>query len=251
IDGVPTVCSTPRAVLAFPCGSRSMTRVRRPYIASATPRLTVEVVFPTPPFWLAMVTTRIRPGAGNCSWSAACSTRVARIASMAIGLSKSAPTAWSAARLVRSRSPGSVIGAPSSPPCSTWNGVCVPRGTADGPFAPHHSHARGGTLQGAGSPCSPGHDHHGSGCRTEFDTDGPGVYVPHPGRFQLRDERGYLGRRAGAHERDQLGPGREQAPAPADEPGERRHGPGGDDVDRPDRPDDGALLRPAADDLPG
>ena len=45
---------------------------------------------PTPPFWFAIVMTRIRFGAGKGSWSAAWSTRVARIASIAMGLSKSA-----------------------------------------------------------------------------------------------------------------------------------------------------------------
>ena len=85
------------------------------------------VVLPTPPFWLAMVMTRIRPGAGKGSWSAACRTRVARIASMAMGLSKSAipldvADDWSAARLLRSRSPGSVIAGPSCTARFTWNG---------------------------------------------------------------------------------------------------------------------------------
>ena len=50
----------------------------------------MDVVLPTPPFWLAIVMTRIRFGAGKGSWSAAWSTRVARIASIAMGLSKSA-----------------------------------------------------------------------------------------------------------------------------------------------------------------
>src|SRR3954454_21828475 len=90
MDGVPTVWGTPSAVLALPCGSRSMTSVRRPYRASATPRFTVDVVLPTPPFWFAIVMTRIRLGGGKGSWSAAWRTRVARIASIAIGLSKSA-----------------------------------------------------------------------------------------------------------------------------------------------------------------
>ena len=96
-----------------------MTSVRNPYSARATPRFTEEVVLPTPPFWLAIVMTRIRPGAGNGSWSAACSTLVARRASMAMGLSNSAmpvteavPADWSAARLLRSRWPGSVISGP-------------------------------------------------------------------------------------------------------------------------------------------
>ena len=72
--------------------------------------MTDEVVLPTPPFWLAMVMTRMRPGAGNGSWSAACRTWVARSASIAMGLSNSTAGAdCSAVRLLRSRWPGSVI----------------------------------------------------------------------------------------------------------------------------------------------
>ena len=37
-----------------PCGSRSTSSTRRPYSASAAPRLMVDVVLPTPPFWLHM-----------------------------------------------------------------------------------------------------------------------------------------------------------------------------------------------------
>ena len=35
-----------------PCGSKSTSSTRRPSSASAAPRLIVEVVLPTPPFWL-------------------------------------------------------------------------------------------------------------------------------------------------------------------------------------------------------
>src|SRR5215831_5925603 len=38
------------------CGSRSMSSVRLPRRASAAARLMAVVVFPTPPFWLAMAT---------------------------------------------------------------------------------------------------------------------------------------------------------------------------------------------------
>src|SRR3954447_26563545 len=245
MDGVPTVCSTPSAVLVFPCGSRSMTSVRSPYIASATPRLTVEVVFPTPPFWLATVMSRILPGGGNGSWSAACSTRVARIASIAMGLSNS-PTAWSAERLLRSRSPGSVIGVSSSPPCSTWNGGRVPRGTGCCATRVEWNSVLGGRTTSA----APRHHHHGSGCCAQADTDSPGVDVPHPRRLQLGDERGDLRRRPGADEGDELCAGSQEAAAPADQPGERRDRPRGHHVDRPDRPDDGTLLGPPAHDPP-
>ena len=54
----------PSPVEALPCGSRSITRVRKPSSARQAPRLTVVVVLPTPPFWLAMAITRGsgRPG---------------------------------------------------------------------------------------------------------------------------------------------------------------------------------------------
>src|SRR3954471_5664276 len=53
----------PRPTDSAPCGSRSISRTRRPYSVSAAPRLMVEVVLPTPPFWLhiAMI------WAGPCS----------------------------------------------------------------------------------------------------------------------------------------------------------------------------------------
>ena len=43
-------------MLLLAWGSRSMSSVRRPRMASAAARLTAVVVFPTPPFWLAMAT---------------------------------------------------------------------------------------------------------------------------------------------------------------------------------------------------
>src|SRR5262245_23165958 len=46
-----------------PCGSKSTSSTRRPYSASAAPRLMVVVVLPTPPFWLHIAMTR----AGPCS----------------------------------------------------------------------------------------------------------------------------------------------------------------------------------------
>ena len=42
--------SIPSPVVAFPWGSRSMTRTRNPSSARAAPRFTEVVVFPTPPF---------------------------------------------------------------------------------------------------------------------------------------------------------------------------------------------------------
>ena len=43
----------PLPVVALPCGSRSMTSTRLFRAASEAARLTVVVVLPTPPFWLA------------------------------------------------------------------------------------------------------------------------------------------------------------------------------------------------------
>src|ERR671936_1070089 len=48
----------PRPVEAFPCGSRSTTRILWPSSARAAPRLTAVVLLPTPPFWLATAITR-------------------------------------------------------------------------------------------------------------------------------------------------------------------------------------------------
>src|SRR5690349_11677281 len=43
-------------MLLLACGSRSMSSVRLPRMASAAARFTAVVVFPTPPFWLAIAT---------------------------------------------------------------------------------------------------------------------------------------------------------------------------------------------------
>jgi hypothetical protein len=57
------------AVDALPCGSRSMTRTRRPFVANAPATFTAVVVLPTPPFWLATTKTRVSAGFG--SWAVA------------------------------------------------------------------------------------------------------------------------------------------------------------------------------------
>ena len=41
----------------LPCGSASISNTFLPVCASPTPRLTVVVVFPTPPFWFVMAIT--------------------------------------------------------------------------------------------------------------------------------------------------------------------------------------------------
>ena len=47
----------PCDIVRFPCGSRSTASTRSPFSLSATPRLSVVVVFATPPFWLAKAMT--------------------------------------------------------------------------------------------------------------------------------------------------------------------------------------------------
>src|SRR3954471_15266181 len=47
----------PRPVEAFPCGSKSISKTLSPTAASAVARLIAVVVFPTPPFWLAIAKT--------------------------------------------------------------------------------------------------------------------------------------------------------------------------------------------------
>ena len=65
----------PSPAEAAPWGSKSTMSVRRPYSARAAARLIVEVVLPTPPFWLAMAMMRAGPcvlsGAGTGKSSAA------------------------------------------------------------------------------------------------------------------------------------------------------------------------------------
>src|SRR4051812_42157059 len=64
----------PRPTDSAPWGSRSISRTRRPYSVSAAPRLMVDVVLPTPPFWLHIAMTRAGPcsvrglgsGSGRC-----------------------------------------------------------------------------------------------------------------------------------------------------------------------------------------
>jgi hypothetical protein len=50
----------PSALVVFACGSQSMTSVRCSATAREAPRLTAVVVFPTPPFWLAMAIMRAK-----------------------------------------------------------------------------------------------------------------------------------------------------------------------------------------------
>src|SRR3954467_3171123 len=52
---------TPRPTDSAPCGSRSTSSTLRPCSTSAAPRLMVDVVLPTPPFWLHMAMIRAGP----------------------------------------------------------------------------------------------------------------------------------------------------------------------------------------------
>ncbi len=64
VDGTPRWCSTLSAVDALPWGSRSMTSTFWPSWARPAATLTVDVVLPTPPFWLATTKTRVACGRG-------------------------------------------------------------------------------------------------------------------------------------------------------------------------------------------
>src|SRR5216110_1319924 len=50
--------SMPMPLVELPCGSASMRSVFRSAVASEAARFTAVVVFPTPPFWLAIAITR-------------------------------------------------------------------------------------------------------------------------------------------------------------------------------------------------
>ncbi len=51
----PSACWSTNDIVVLPCGSRSTRSVWTPFSASAAARLIAVVVFPTPPFWLAIV----------------------------------------------------------------------------------------------------------------------------------------------------------------------------------------------------
>ena len=110
VEGTPRWCSTLSAVEALPCGSRSMTRTRCPSWASAAATLTVDVVLPTPPFWLATTNTRVSSGRGTAR--PRCSPPVR------------ARTECSAARAsgVRVVVEGHVVPSATSAAVRTWNG---------------------------------------------------------------------------------------------------------------------------------
>ena len=97
VDGMPRWCSTPSAVEALPCGSRSITSTRWPSWARAAATLTVVVVLPTPPFWLATTITRVASGRGiggrrAASWRARTVSSAIRARGV-LSSSSSCPTA--------------------------------------------------------------------------------------------------------------------------------------------------------------
>ena len=81
----------PSAVLALPCGSRSMTSTVLPAWARAAATLTVVVVLPTPPFWFATVSTRVRGGRGTARPLSVMRLRASSATARASGVCSSAP----------------------------------------------------------------------------------------------------------------------------------------------------------------
>ena len=59
IDRSITSGLSPWLIVRLPWGSRSISSTRLPISPSETPRLSVVVVFATPPFWLARTSTRV------------------------------------------------------------------------------------------------------------------------------------------------------------------------------------------------
>src|SRR6516225_2731790 len=58
--GLPAVLETPKPLVALPWGSESMTSTLMSFAASEAAKLIAVVVFPTPPFWLAIANTRLK-----------------------------------------------------------------------------------------------------------------------------------------------------------------------------------------------
>src|SRR5204862_6638596 len=62
------------------CGSKSSSRTRRPVRANAAARLTVVVVLPTPPFWLAIAMILLNGRASSQSMKKGSHGQVPRLA---------------------------------------------------------------------------------------------------------------------------------------------------------------------------
>ena len=58
----------PWLIVRLPCGSRSTSRTRYPISLNATPRLSVVVVFATPPFWFANAMMRVPVASRVGAW---------------------------------------------------------------------------------------------------------------------------------------------------------------------------------------
>ncbi len=96
----------PSAVDALPCGSMSSTRTLSPDCAIAAATLTVVVVLPTPPFWLATVRMRVRGGAGNALPTSEMRRRASSATSTASGVeSSTVGRLWTRSTLWRSSYP--------------------------------------------------------------------------------------------------------------------------------------------------
>src|SRR5215475_14527019 len=117
---------TPRPTDRAPCGSKSTSRTRRPYSAIEAPRLIVDVVLPTPPFWLHMAMTLAGPcllswgGSGNLGmgrpvgpiypWPSPDSTRPSAASESS---SRGGGTSWISGRLFAAVDLATVV----RPPC--------------------------------------------------------------------------------------------------------------------------------------
>lgn len=131
-DGVPDFRSVmPSAVLALPWGSRSMTRVLRPWSARAAARLTAVVVLPTPPFWFATVKTRRRAGRRSGGY-VVCRTRIARSAAAPIGVSYSALVSRETFGCAAGAAAGSAGGAGVGAACGAASAGCAVTGLSSG-----------------------------------------------------------------------------------------------------------------------
>ncbi len=78
--------STPRPVVELPCGSESTSRTRNSEAARAAARLIEVVVFPTPPFWFAMESTRATGSFGRGGYELMLTRRAVESPTIAIGV---------------------------------------------------------------------------------------------------------------------------------------------------------------------
>jgi hypothetical protein len=115
----------------LPCGSRSMTSTREPCSDRLAARLTAVVVFPTPPFWFAIVMIRQALGRGQAGLPARTASAARAARAMGVSDAGSATTGvvtMSLSSLARWRTPKSATSGelPGHP-------VAVPLGDAGNP----------------------------------------------------------------------------------------------------------------------